>query len=99
MSENQSNPFENSELTTILVVSDMAKSKTFYVDVLGADIFREYGGDSLVLKFLGDWILLVTPGSPQQINPILILFPQQIKIQLVTHLQSESKIARSPMKY
>jgi catechol 2,3-dioxygenase-like lactoylglutathione lyase family enzyme len=69
MSENQSNPFENSELTTILVVSDMAKSKTFYVDVLGADIFREYGGDSLVLKFLGDWILLVTPGEPTADKP------------------------------
>jgi len=63
------NPFENSELTTILVVSDMAKSKAFYVDVLGADIFREYGGDSLVLKFLGDWLLLVTPGGPTADKP------------------------------
>lgn len=63
------NPFENSELTTILVVSDMAKSKAFYVDVLGADIFREYGGDSLVLKFLGNWILLVTPGEPTADKP------------------------------
>jgi len=65
----KNNPFEASALTTILVVSDMAKSKSFYVDVLGAKIFREYGGDSLVLEFLGNWILLVTPGGPTNDKP------------------------------
>ena len=65
----KNNPFEASALTTILVVSDMAKSKLFYVDVLGAKIFREYGGDSLVLEFLGNWILLVTPGGPTTDKP------------------------------
>jgi catechol 2,3-dioxygenase-like lactoylglutathione lyase family enzyme len=63
------NPFEDSALTTILVVSDMARSKSFYVDVLGAEVFREYGGDSLVLEFLGSWILLVTPGGPTKDKP------------------------------
>ncbi len=69
MTNNQNNPFEDSALTTILVVSEMARSKAFYVDVLGADIFREYGGDSLVLEFLGNWILLVTPGGPTTDKP------------------------------
>ena len=69
MSDDQNNPFIDSALTTILVVSDMSKSKVFYVDVLGAKIFREYGGDSLVLKFLGNWILLVTPGEPTEDKP------------------------------
>lgn len=64
-----SNPFEESALTTILVVSDMALSKAFYVDVLGAEIYRKYGGDSLVLEFLGSWILLVTPGGPTEDKP------------------------------
>ena len=64
MNDNQNNPFTESALTTILVVSDMPTSKAFYVDVLGASVFREYGGDSLVLEFLGNWILLVTPGGP-----------------------------------
>ena len=64
------NPFEDSALTTILVVSNMAASKRFYVDVLGASIFREYGGDSLVLEFLGNWLLLVTPGGPTPDKPI-----------------------------
>ena len=69
MSENNDNHFSDSALTTILVVSDMAKSKAFYVDVLGAKIFREYGGDSLVLEFLGSWLLLVTPGGPTEDKP------------------------------
>lgn len=69
MSHNQHNPFVNSALTTILVVSDISKSKVFYVDVLGAKIFREYGGDSLVLEFLGNWILLVTSGEPTEDKP------------------------------
>ncbi len=69
MNDNQNNPFEDSALTTILVVSDMAKSKMFYVDVLGAKIFREYGGDSLVLEFLGNWLLLVTSGGPTEDKP------------------------------
>ena len=65
----ENNPFEESALTSILVVSDMARSKAFYVDVLGAKIFREYGSDSLVLEFIGNWILLVTPGGPTEDKP------------------------------
>lgn len=63
------NPFEQSALTTILVVSDMAKSKLFYVDGLGASIYRAYGGDTMVLQFLDTWILLVTPGGPTPDKP------------------------------
>lgn len=63
------NPFENSEFTTILVVSDIQKAKGFYLDILGAELFREYGGTSVVLKFLGNWILLVTEGEPTADKP------------------------------
>ena len=63
------NPFEESELTTILVVSDMAAAKSFYIDVLGATLFREYGGNSMVIRFLGQWILLVTPGGETEDKP------------------------------
>ena len=66
---NDQNPFSGSELTTILVVSDMSKSKSFYIDVLGAELFREYGGTSTVLKFLNHWILLVTSGGPTDDKP------------------------------
>lgn len=69
MKNEQNNPFEDAALTTILVSSDLEKSKTFYVNVLGATIFREYGGDSIVLEFLGNWILLVSPGGPTEDKP------------------------------
>ena len=69
------NPFEDSVLTTILVVRDMERSRSFYVDILGSKIFREYGGDSLVLEFLGSWILLVTPGEPTEDKPDVRFVP------------------------
>lgn len=62
-------PFEDSALTTILVVGNMKNSKSFYVDKLGASIYREYGGNSLVLQFLGNWLLLVLPGGPTEDKP------------------------------
>jgi len=75
MSDDQNNPFVDSAFTTILVVSDTSKSKEFYVEVLGAKIFREYGGDSLVLEFLGNWILLVTSGEPTEDKPDIHFLP------------------------
>ncbi|MEP1034149.1 VOC family protein [Ekhidna sp.] len=62
-------PTEDMALTTILVVSEMSRAKDFYQDVLGAEIYREYGGDSCVIRFLGNWILLVTAGGPTDDKP------------------------------
>lgn len=62
-------PTEGMEMTHLLVVSDMTKSKWFWHDVLGASIYREYGGTSCVLSFNGSWILLVTGGGPTKDKP------------------------------
>ena len=62
-------PEKGMELTTILVVSDMVESRKFYLEILGAELYREYGGTSLVIKFLGNWILLVTSGGPTKDKP------------------------------
>ncbi len=62
-------PDSTSELTTILVADDIETSKRFYSDVLGADLYREYGGTSLVYSFLGSWILVVTGGGPTPDKP------------------------------
>jgi len=62
-------PVEGVELTLLLVVSDMERSRRFYTDVLGASLFREYGGESAVLQFQGTWILLVTGGGPTPAKP------------------------------
>ncbi len=66
---NKDNPFKDSELTTILVVSEMQKSKHFYLNILGAELYREYGGNSMVISFLNNWILLVTAGGPTADKP------------------------------
>jgi catechol 2,3-dioxygenase-like lactoylglutathione lyase family enzyme len=58
-----------SELTHLLVVDDVQRSKAFYSGVLGAEVRREYGGTSVVLRFLGTWLLLVTGGGPTADKP------------------------------
>ena len=62
-------PTPEMTLTHILVVSDVAVSRNWYVDVLGAELYREYGGDSAVLSFNGAWLLLVTGGGPTDDKP------------------------------
>jgi catechol 2,3-dioxygenase-like lactoylglutathione lyase family enzyme len=59
------------ELTTILVVSDVSRSRDFWRDVVGAEVHREYGGTSCVLRFAGGWILLVTGGGPTAEKPTI----------------------------
>jgi catechol 2,3-dioxygenase-like lactoylglutathione lyase family enzyme len=62
-------PEPDAELTQILVVSDIERSRRWYTDVLGADLYREYGGTSVVLRFNGTWLLLVTGGPPTDDKP------------------------------
>lgn len=61
------------ELTHILVVADMERARPFYRGVLGATVYREYGGTSCVLRFQGSWLLLVTGGSPTKDEPDVTL--------------------------
>jgi catechol 2,3-dioxygenase-like lactoylglutathione lyase family enzyme len=53
-------PADGMELTHILVVDDLERARRWYEDVLGASPYREYGGDSAVLRFLANWLLPVT---------------------------------------
>jgi catechol 2,3-dioxygenase-like lactoylglutathione lyase family enzyme len=62
-------PTAGMELTHILVVRNINQSRAFYRDVLGASVFREYGGTSCVLQFQGSWLLLVTGGGPTADKP------------------------------
>lgn len=57
------------ELTHILVTGDLPRSRDFYRDVLGATVYREYGGTSCVLQFQESWLLLVTGGGPTEDKP------------------------------
>jgi catechol 2,3-dioxygenase-like lactoylglutathione lyase family enzyme len=67
-------PKPNTELTQLLVVRDTAAATTWYRDVLGAEVVREYGS-SVVLKFLGNWLLLVTGGEPTKDKPTVSFAP------------------------
>jgi len=68
-------PTGEMELTHLLVVSDVERSKVFYRDVMGAEVYREYGGTSVVLRFLGNWLLLVTGGDPTEDKPTVRFEP------------------------
>ena len=68
-------PSEDMAFTHILVVSEMERAKHFYTDVLGATLYREYGGTSCVLQFLGTWLLLVTGGEPTADKPDVTFAP------------------------
>jgi catechol 2,3-dioxygenase-like lactoylglutathione lyase family enzyme len=66
-------PTSGMEMTLLLVVEDVERSKEWYSNVLGATVYREYGGSSCVLRFLGSWLLLVTGGGPSDDKPTVAM--------------------------
>ena len=75
---------EGMALTHLLVVRDLERSRAFYRDVLGAEVYREYGGTSVVLRFLGTWLLLVTGGEPTRDKPD-VTFAAPVDPRSVSH--------------
>ncbi len=67
--------FEASALTHMLVVADVEASRDWYREVLDAQVYREYGGTSVVLQLLGTWLLLVTGGGPTEDKPGVSMAP------------------------
>ncbi len=68
-------PAPGMELTHILVVSDVERSRDWYRDVLGAELYREHGGSSVVFNFNGAWLLVVTGGEPTPDKPDVAFTP------------------------
>lgn len=68
-------PTNGTALTHILVVSDLARSRDFWRDVVGATVYREYGGTSCVLQLAAAWLLLVTGGGPTADKPDVTFEP------------------------
>ena len=83
--------FEAQALTHMLVVADAEASRDWYVDVLGAVIYGEYGGTSVVLDLLGNWLLLVTGGEPSPEKPTVTLTPptdpDQMSAQIIFRVE------------
>ena len=55
--------------THMLVVKAIEPARDFYTSVLGATVYREYGGTSCVMQFHDSWLLLVTGGGPTTDKP------------------------------
>lgn len=68
-------PTSDMALTHILVASDFEASRDWYRDVLGAELYREYGGTSAVFSFNGSWLLVVTGGEPTADKPDITFAP------------------------
>lgn len=66
--------FRPSALTHLLVVADPTASRDWYVEVLEAEVYGEYG-DSIVLDLFGNWILLVTGSGPTEDKPEVTMSP------------------------
>ena len=68
-------PEAGMELTHILVVADIERARSFYRDVLGAEVVREYGGTSCVLRAFGTSLLLRPGGGPAAGTPTATFRP------------------------
>jgi catechol 2,3-dioxygenase-like lactoylglutathione lyase family enzyme len=79
-------PTGEMELTRLLVVSDVQRSREWYTNVLGATLYREYGGDACVLQLLGNWLLLVTGGGPTDDKPTVTFVPPDDPDRVSTEL-------------
>lgn len=80
-------PSEGMELTRLLVVSDVERSRDWYTNVLGATLYREYGGTSIVLQLLGTWLLIVAAGGPTDDKPTVTFAlpddPDRVSTELI----------------
>lgn len=68
-------PAPDLAVTHILVVSDLGRARAWYLDVLGATLYGEYGGTSVVLQLGTAWLLIVTGGGPTDDKPTVTLEP------------------------
>jgi catechol 2,3-dioxygenase-like lactoylglutathione lyase family enzyme len=66
--------FSASALTHLLVVADTHVSRGWYVAVLDASVYGQYG-TSVVLELLGNWLLLVQGGEPTPDKPTVTFAP------------------------
>jgi len=68
-------PTDDVILSHILVVSNIDRATAWYRDVLGATLFRAYGGTTAVFDLNGAWLVLVTGGGPTDDKPTVSMAP------------------------
>jgi lactoylglutathione lyase len=60
-------PKEGVSVTHLLIVRDVARSRRFYSEVLGATVLLE--GPTAILRFYNSWLILSTEGGPTDDRP------------------------------
>ncbi len=77
--------FTASAMTHLLVVADTDVSRDWYVAVLDASVYGQYG-TSVVLELLGNWLLLVEQGPPTEDKPTVSFAPPADPNRMSTEL-------------
>lgn len=82
--------FAPSALTHLLVVADTERSRQWYVEVLDASVYGQYG-TSVVLELFGTWLLLVEPGGPTSDKPTVAFAspddPDRVSAELIFRVE------------
>lgn len=80
-------PIAGTPITHLFVVTDIERSRDWYTNVLGAELYREYGGTSVVFKLLDTWLVLVTGSDPTDDKPTVTFAtpsdPDTVSAQLI----------------
>jgi catechol 2,3-dioxygenase-like lactoylglutathione lyase family enzyme len=59
--------------THFIVAADVARSRAFYVDVLGGE--AAVVGEPSIVRFAGSWIIINVGGGPTEDKPDVVLAP------------------------
>jgi catechol 2,3-dioxygenase-like lactoylglutathione lyase family enzyme len=66
-------PKDDIRVTNLLIVRDIARSRHFYADILGAQVLREgLEGPPAILSFHNAWLVLSTEGGPTDDKPDVV---------------------------
>lgn len=68
-------PGEVTEILHLRVVADVAASRAYYVDVLGASVVREMGDELVFVDLAGARIVLSAAGGPTEDKPTVTFAP------------------------
>lgn len=79
-------PTEGMVLSHILVVADVAGARAWYERVLGASLYREYGGTTAVFSLLGHWLIVTGGGEPTPGKPTVTFAPPDDPDRVSTQL-------------
>ncbi len=68
-------PRDGVAVTHLLIVRDVARSRRFYADVLGAQVLME--GPPSILRFHNSWLVLSEEGGPTDDKPDVVAIAPQ----------------------